>query len=124
MNEKNAAKQASFDLLRRCCRALDDKKAENIRALDVSAQSSITNFLILATGNSDTHLRALKIELERILDEGSVQIVGVDSEPGSGWTVIDAFDVMAHLFVPDMRDRYQLERLWNDAVEIPLEQLI
>ena len=110
-------------LLRALVTALEDKKAEDLRVLDVRAQSSITDFLILATGTSQPHLRALRIELERVLDASGTRIVGVESREGSGWTVFDAFDVMVHLFTAEHRERYRLDLLWRDAVDIPLSRL-
>ena len=113
----------SVTLLRMLVRALDDKKAEDLRAFDVRAQSSITDYLVLATGTSEPHLRALRIELEKVLDSAGARIVGVESRPGSGWTVFDAFDIMVHLFTAENRARYRLDLLWRDASDIPVAGL-
>ena len=102
-----------------CCRALDEKKAGDLTVLDVSAQSSITDYLILATATSEPHLRALRVELEKALDADQVHLVGIEAKQESGWLVIDAFDVMVHLFLPEKRELYGLERLWRDAPEVP-----
>lgn len=110
--------------LKLVCRALDEKKAEDIRVLRVSEQSSITDFLVLATGTSDPHLRALRVELEKVLDGAHVHIVGMDTTQESGWLVIDTFDVMIHVLTPDNRKKYALENLWKDAEEIGLESLV
>jgi ribosome-associated protein len=117
-------KSATLDLVKLCCRVLDDKKAGELAVLDVSAQSSITDYLILATATSEPHLRALRIELETALDSGEVQIVGTETAQDSGWTVIDAFDVMVHLFLAAARERYGLERLWRDAVAVPISKVL
>lgn len=117
-------KSATLDLVKLCCRVLDDKKAGELVVLDVSAQSSITDYLILATATSEPHLRALRVELEKALDSGEVNIVGTETAQDSGWTVIDAFDVMVHLFLAEARERYGLERLWRDAVEVSLAKVL
>lgn len=104
-------------------RALDDKKADDIRVLKVSEQSSITDYLVLATGTSDPHLRALRVELEKVLDGAGVHIVGMDTSQESGWLVIDAFDVMIHVMTPDNRKKYALENLWKDAEDLALADL-
>jgi ribosome-associated protein len=114
----------SVKLLKLIVAALDEKKAEELRVLDVSKLSNITDYLVLATGNSEPHLRALRIELERVLDEQKAKILGVDTTKGSGWTVVDAFEVMIHLFTPVNRDKYRMELLWKDAVELPLKKLV
>src|SRR6478752_2322857 len=113
-----------IELVKICCRALDEKKAEDLRVLDVSEQSSITDYLILATGTSDPHLRALRVELEKVIDAQKVRILGMDTGRGSGWMVVDAFDVMVHLFTPENRDKYRMESLWKDATEVSVAKLL
>ena len=113
----------STRLLKLIVTALDAKKAEDLRVLDVSKQSSITDYLVLANGSSEPHLRALRIELERVLDEEKARILGVDTSKGSGWTVVDAFEIMIHLFTPENRDKYRMELLWRDATEVSLSKL-
>jgi ribosome-associated protein len=117
-------KKAALELVMMCCRVLDDKKAGDIIVLDVSAQSSITDYLVLATATSQPHLRALRIDLEKALDLAKVHLVGVEMAQESGWLVIDAFDVMIHLFLAETRERYGLERLWRDATEVPLSKVL
>jgi ribosome-associated protein len=121
MNEKVAATR---ELVRLICRALDDKKAGDLQVLDVSGQSSITDFLVIATATSEPHLRALRVEVEKVLDQAKAHIVGMDAPQGSGWLVIDAFDVMLHLFTAEMRERYRLERLWRDSVQVSVASLL
>ena len=111
-------------LLKSVVAALDAKKAEDLRVLDVSKQSSITDYLVLANGNSEPHLRALRIELEKVLDDQKVRILGMDTTRGSGWMVIDAFEVMVHLFTAENRDKYRMELLWKDATELSLSKLL
>jgi|SRR5882724_2954134 len=110
-------------LLKLVCRALDDKKAEDIRVLSVKDQSSITDYLVIATGTSDPHLRALRVELEKVIDAERVNIVGMDTSEGSGWLVIDAFDIMIHVFTPETREKYALENLWKDAEDVAVNEL-
>jgi ribosome-associated protein len=115
----------TLPLLAEIVRALDDKKAIDLRVLRVSAQSSITDYLVLATGTSEPHLRALRVELERVLDGRKARIAGMDAgEPGSGWTVVDAYQIMIHLFVREKRDEYRLENLWKDAQDIPIANVL
>jgi len=120
---KSAANPAE-KLIKQIVQALDGKKAEDLRVLDVSELSSITDYLVLATGTSEPHLRALRIELERVLDDNKARILSVDTTKGSGWTVVDAFEVMVHLFTPENRDKYRMELLWRDASELSLAKLL
>ena len=111
-------------LIKLIVQALDGKKAEDLRVLDVSRLSSITDYLVLATGTSEPHLRALRVELERVLDEQKARILAVDTTKGSGWTVVDAFEVMVHLFTPENRDKYRMELLWRDAAEMSVSKFL
>ena len=122
--KKSAKPAAAIKLAQLCCRALEEKKAEDLRVLDVSAQSSITDCLVLATATSEPHMRALRIELEKALDGVGAHILGIESAQESGWTVVDAFDVMVHIFTHETRARFALENLWKDANEVPPSKLL
>jgi ribosome-associated protein len=117
-------KAGARDLARICCQALENKKAEELRVLDVADRSSITDYLVIATGTSEPHLRALRIELEDALKAAHTHVVGREATQESGWVVVDAFDVMVHLFSPEQRDRFRLDDLWKDAAEVPLKKLL
>lgn len=121
---KKPKNSQALELLKLVVQALDAKKAEALCVLDVSEQSSITDYLILATGNSEPHLRALRVELEKVIDAQKVRILGMDTGRESGWLVVDAFDVMVHLFTPENRDKYRMESLWKDATELPVAKLL
>jgi len=122
--KSKSKKQATLELVKLCCRALDDKKAGDLRVLDVSDQSSITDYLIIATATSDPHLRALRVELEKVIDATRTRIVGIETSLESGWTVVDVFDLMVHLFSADRRAQYGLENLWKDAVEVSVAKML
>lgn len=114
----------ALPVLQSIVQALDAKKAEALQVLDVSQQSSITDYLVLANATSEPHLRALRVELEKVLDAQKVRILGMDATQGSGWTVVDAFDVMVHLFTAENRNKYRMESLWRDATEIAVSKLL
>lgn len=109
-------------LLRTLITALEDKKAEHLKVLHVGGVSDITDYLVLATGNSEPHLRALRIEAEKVLDAAKAKIAGMDSGGfNSGWTVVDAYQIMIHFFTAEQRENYALEKLWKDAPEVDLK---
>ncbi|MCH6255983.1 ribosome silencing factor [Puniceicoccaceae bacterium K14] len=124
MTDKRSLTPDNQKILKLCCTALDGTKAENLAILDVREQSSITNFIILATANSHPHLKALKRDLDAILKEHNIMIIGSDEGDFSGWSVVDAFDVMIHLFTPETRENYSLETLWKDAAPIGTKEFI
>ena len=83
--------------------------------LDVREKSSITDYMILATGTSDPHLKAMKAALSEVFEDMDVRLLSKDREVGSGWIVMDAFDFVIQLQTKEMRDFYRLEQLWKDA---------
>ena len=112
------------ELVALCCKTLEDAKAKDLVALDVRETSTITNYLVLASGLAQPHLKALRRELDKALKDHKVKIIGVDEGDFSGWAVVDAFDIMVHLFDEETRDTYKLEALWKDAIPIDVEKLL
>lgn len=118
------AKAPANRLLSLIVRALDEKKAGDIRIYHVGRLSSITDYLVIGTATSNPHLRALRVELEKVIDAEKVKILGIETSQDSGWTVVDAFDVMVHLFTNENRAKYRLDLLWKDADEVPVSSLL
>ena len=104
-----------------CCRALDDRKAENIVVLDMRDTLAITDYFIIATGTSAPHLRALFREMDTLLSPLGYEIPSKDKSHHTGWVVVDAIDFVIHIFEEDERDFYSLERLWNDAPTVEID---
>ena len=111
-------KQTTRDQVQIALRAIEDKKGAAIRVLDVRGKSSITDYLILASGSSNPHLKAMKSGLDEALKDAGVQLIGASREVDSGWLVVDAFDFMVHLQTEELRATYQLDQLWGDAEEV------
>ncbi len=105
-------------------KALDEKKASDIRILQLGALSSVADYYILATGTSEPHLRALRIELDRALSEAGSRVRGIEAQSDSGWVVVDAFDMLFHLFRPETRAAFRLETLWKDGRDIPVQGIL
>ena len=82
-----------LEQVRACCRALDDKKADDLVVLDLRERSSITDYFIIASGKSSPHLKALQNNLREILKKRNIEVFGTDSDTDSGWVVVDAFDL-------------------------------
>lgn len=125
--KKTAAKKAvakvsdpTLEIVKKCWKALDDKKAEDIKILDVRGKSPITNYFLIATATSDPHMRALAGELDKTLKDLGIKEVRREYNDGSGWIVVDAFDFMAHIFLPEQRGLYGMESLWKDATVVEM----
>ena len=97
---------------------LEDKKGNDIRIFDVCEQSSVTDYVILVSAISEPHAKALKINLDKMIQERGIAVIGNENESSSGWMVLDAFNFMVHIQTVEMRSFYELEELWKDAVEV------
>ena len=102
------------------CRELaDNKKAENVVILDVREISSITDYFVVATGTSEPHLRAIVDEVRETLREDfGLEPRATDGSLHTAWVVLDYFDVILHVMRADVRERYDLEGLWSDALRV------
>jgi ribosome-associated protein len=104
-----------------CATQILDKKAFNVRILDVQNLSSLTDFLVLASGSSDRQVKAaadaVHLGLKRQHDTMPLGIEGINE---GRWVLIDYGDVMVHVFHEPVREFYDLDGLWCDAVELPL----
>ena len=99
-----------------CREFADNKKAENIVALDVRKLSSVTDYFVIATGTSQPHLRAIVEEIHsRLRDEHDLRPTRSEGSAGGNWVVLDYFDVIVHVMHTEARQRYDLEGLWGDA---------
>lgn len=93
--------------------ALDDLKAQNVLALDVSAHSSVTDTMIIASGNSNRQVRALVDHAIEEAKNGGHTHLSVDENRKNDWVIADFGDVVLHVFIPEAREYYDLERLWQ-----------
>jgi len=105
--------RASEDMLKRIVAWLDDAKAEDIVTIDLKNKSSIGDFMIIATGRSDRHVGAIADQLQRKLkDEGQGRI-RAEGMPQCDWVLIDTGDIIVHVFRPEVREFYNLEKMWS-----------
>jgi ribosome-associated protein len=92
--------------------SLEDDKAEEIISIDVTGKSSIADRLIIANGRSARHVGALADHLMRKLKEAGAKDLRVEGMPHCDWVLLDAGDVIVHLFRPEVRSFYGIERIW------------
>ena len=93
--------------------ALDDLKAVDIRALDVTALTTITDYMVIASGRSNRQVKALAEHVEASARSRGVRAIGTEGVETSEWILIDLGDVIVHVMQPETRDFYQLEKLWE-----------
>lgn len=92
--------------------SLEDDKAEDIQAIDIRGKSSFADMLVIASGRSARHVGALADHIMRKLKEAGVKDVRVEGLPQADWVLVDAGDVVVHLFRPEVRTFYNIERIW------------
>jgi ribosome-associated protein len=92
-----------------------DKKGFNILVLDVRGVSSLTDYIVIAEGNVDKHVSAIAEALFKQLKEVGLLPVRTEGMKEGDWVVMDYFHIMIHLFMPGLRDKYQLEQLWKEG---------
>ena len=116
MTEKNMTMPSPKELAEFCAKCADDKLAENVKVISVGAVSSIADYYVIATANSEPQLHALCSEIERrVRDEYKLHPARTDGIGTGGWNLIDFCSVLVHLMTPEMRERYNLEGLWEDT---------
>lgn len=108
----------SIDKARHAARLADDKKAENIVALDLHNVCSFTDAFVICTGSTRLQLRAIADGIVEGLRGMGCGKPSMDGERNATWLVLDYGDVVIHIMSPDARDYYQLENLWGDGQEI------
>ncbi len=93
--------------------ALDDLKGEAITSIDVRKLTEITDYMVIVTGRSSTHIKALADEVSTRVKEAGVDVVGVEGKMQSEWVLVDVGDVVVHIMLAPVRALYNLEDLWN-----------
>ena len=99
----------------RAVELLFDRKANEVVLMDLRNLSSATDFFLIASGTSDTHVGAIADHVVDELKKTGSRPLNVEGERGGRWILIDYFSFVVHVFHPAARDFYQLERLWGDA---------
>jgi ribosome-associated protein len=107
---------------RRTAQLVQDMKAQDVVLLDLRGVTDMSDFFLIATGTSDTHVRAIAQHVEMEMRKLGAAAHHVEGAEQGRWALLDFVDVVVHVFHPTLRQFYQLERLWGDAREVPLEQ--
>ncbi|AZU63400.1 ribosome silencing factor [Neobacillus mesonae] len=106
------------ELLNLTVKAADDKRAENIIALNMQGISLIADYFIICHGNSDKQVQAIAREIREKAQENGFEVKRMEGFDEARWVLIDIGDVVAHVFHRDERVYYNLERLWGDAPRV------
>jgi iojap-like ribosome-associated protein len=111
------------ELAEKIIKILDDKKANDIKLLHVEKQTIIADYFIICSGTSNTQIRALASELEVKLKEDGLMPKNIEGYREGTWVLLDYHSVIVHIFNRETRNFYNLEKLWNDAVEVDISNI-
>lgn len=110
-----------MDRLKTIVKALDDKRAEDIDVLDISELTSLGDYFVICSCNSNVQVRACADEAEEKMKEIGFAPVHVEGYRGGSWILLDFNDIIVHVMDKQTREFYSLERLWDDAKKLDIE---
>lgn len=113
----------SREMAKLVCKALDDKKAIDVKAIDISNVSIMADYFIVASASNQSQMNAMQDEVDKILYENGIHAKSIEGNRQSTWVLMDYEDVIVHLFSEEDRLFYDLERIWKDGILIDAADL-
>ncbi|MBB5753492.1 ribosome silencing factor [Prosthecomicrobium pneumaticum] len=111
---------AAADLLNTVLSSLDDSKAEDIVSIDITGKSPLADYMVVASGRSQRHVAAIAERLAKDIEEAGGRVGNVEGLPHADWVLIDTADVIIHIFRPEVRSFYNLEKMWQADLPRPM----
>lgn len=105
-------------------KALDEKKGGDIQVLKTEELTTLTDYIVLCTGMSNTQINALSQACEKVMDDLGEPVHHVEGHRGGTWVLMDYACVVVHIFMEEARAFYDLERLWSDATAVDLSHIL
>ena len=103
--------------------ALEDKKGEDVCAIDISAVSVLADYFVIANGNSDSQVRALVDNVEEKMHKAGYELKEQEGNNSGTWVLLDYGDIIIHIFDRENRPFYNLERIWSDGKDVEMNEL-
>ena len=113
-----------FDAAKLAVKALADKQATDIRLLKTTELTVLADYFLICTANSTTHVRTLYDEVDKRLSEAGMPPVRREGSRNSTWLLLDFGFLVVHIFQREAREFYSLERLWNDALDVDIKEIV
>ncbi len=114
------AKEVAWEVTK----ALDSKKGRDIKLLKIDKVSSLADYFLICTGTSNTHVKTLCDYAEYTLEQLGEPLLGREGHRGNSWELLDYGSIVVHVFTEDAREFYALERLWADAEQVDISDII
>ena len=112
-----------MEVLKEIVRVLDKKKARDIKAIEIAEHSIVADYFVICSGTSNTHVKSLADEIEYELKEQGVAPYHIEGK-ATGWILLDYSSILVHVFTGETREYYNIERLWQDAREIDISDVV
>ena len=114
----------SYDQAVMAAKAISSKKGLDIQVIEISDISVLADYMVIATGTSSTHVKALADEVEYKLDEAGVSVSHIEGYRSNSWILLDYVDVIVNVFSDEAREFYDLDRLWQDGKPVYLTGIV
>ena len=114
------AKEVAYEVTK----ALDEKKGRDIKLLRINDVSSLADYFLICTGTSNTHVKTLCDYAEHTLEQLGEPMLGREGHRGNSWELLDYGSIVVHVFTEDAREFYSLERIWADAENVDISDII
>lgn len=111
-----------FELAQNIVKVLDEKKANDIKTIEITDLSIVADYFIIASGTSNTHVKSLAGDIEDAMTKLGIEPHHIEGK-ATGWILLDYSTVVVHIFLPESREYYNLERLWADAKTIDIQTI-
>ncbi len=114
----------SFDQAVMAAKAISSKKGLDIQVIEIGDISVLADYMVIATGTSSTHVKALADEVEYQLDKAGISVSHIEGYRSNSWILLDYVDVIVNVFSDEAREFYDLDRLWQDGKPVDLSNII
>ena len=113
-----------LEMAKLACRALDEKKGKDIKVIDIHEVSVIADYFVIASASNERLLLALKDHIEDACDKERYYVKNIEGRKNCKWILMDYGDIVVHLFDPEERKNYGIEKLWSDKPFVQVEDIL
>ncbi len=113
----------SKEMVKTAYEALSDRKAFNIKILDIKDISTVADYFIIADGTNKNQVQAMCDNVEEFMSKAGFQPKSVEGYSEGGWILLDYYDIIVHIFSDEARHFYNIERIWSDGKNVTIEEL-
>lgn len=114
---------SNIETLKTIIRALEDKKAENIKLIDISEISTVADYFIITNGSNRSQIQALSDNVQEKLAVNGIHPKNIEGYNTANWILLDYSDILIHIFDKESRGFYDLERIWRDGIFVDIDAL-